>query len=354
MPSERYENEAVEFAQEAAASIRSLCEQIESEGAGWCRPRASMLLQELASGSAKAGLGELARASASLGFAFGELGDARSASATLRELGELFASVDGPSWSAERDGNAQQTGASMDKRGSAGTGGCANSDSGDAVALTAEELSALVAPDGGSFGTVPLNLSSDRMEQIESLSIELAESSERLGALSSRFIEPSTRAEACEGLSALTQKLTMTAAQQFGFSSLEALIEVMGEIGTRGAAAPEQLIDDLLVRLRSIGRLLGEFSASLRCGMETKWPLKTFTERVERLLSGRGLHPALSAWHGGDPERVLELDGVVRGMAELPKESDLGRFDDSADASRGREAQLQREETEGDRGERAV
>ncbi|MEM1164811.1 MAG: chemotaxis protein CheW [Planctomycetota bacterium] len=207
--------------------------------------------------------------------------------------------------------------------------------SGGPMMLTPEQVAAMMADDAGDddgsndaedWGTVPLTLDTAQMELVQFLAIELSESATKLDELAERMAALSSRKDACESLREMTDGLMRTA-DHFGFPSLKQLLETLASVAVRALAVQDGAIPDLTVRVRAAEALIEQLASGLRVGMETRWPLNRFAERIETLLNGETMHPVLTAWHRNDPDRVLELDGVVETFEELP---DLDRLDEIA------------------------
>jgi two-component system chemotaxis sensor kinase CheA len=65
-----------------------------------------------------------------------------------------------------------------------------------------------------------------------------------------------------------------------------------------------------VVRLKAVRHLIDRQAEALSRGVMLSWPLGTFGERLRLLAKGGVLEGEVGGKHGGDPERVLELDGV--------------------------------------------
>ena len=172
------------------------------------------------------------------------------------------------------------------------------------------------APDE-SWGTKPLDLASEQAELLQfmvpdlhNLPGEIEESLNDIADITGR----ADTAQALERMADEMGKLT----EFFSFNSLTRLADILRRISTKLPNLDDAALPDLTLRIRGIASLIDQFCVTLGVGMEISWPLSTFERRVDILLTGRMLHPELVAWHRGEVERVLELDGVTMGAEDPP------------------------------------
>jgi two-component system, chemotaxis family, sensor kinase CheA len=188
--------------------------------------------------------------------------------------------------------------------------------------LTPEQVAMLLAAEdqASTWGTTPLMLPPDKADLLQFLVTDVKEAAEQITPLIGDIGNIAMRPDIGTELVRLAEQMTRTSAS-FEFRSLNELLRLLGDIGIGLAEVSEPLIPELEVRLKGVQSLISQHATALEVAMESTWPLGTLTRRVHRLLDGQGLSPTILNWHKGDPERVLELDGVVEGVEPSPRVS---------------------------------
>lgn len=185
--------------------------------------------------------------------------------------------------------------------------------------LTPEQVAMLLAAEdqASTWGTTPLMLPPDKADLLQFLVTDVKEAAEQITPLIGDIGNIAMRPDIGAELVRLAEQMARTSAS-FEFRSLNELLRLLGDIGIGLAEVSEPLIPELEVRLKGVQSLISQHATALEVAMESTWPLGTLTRRVHRLLDGQGLSPTILNWHKGDPERVLELDGVVEGVEPSP------------------------------------
>jgi two-component system, chemotaxis family, sensor kinase CheA len=206
------------------------------------------------------------------------------------------------------------------------SGGSPMDMSGGPAELTPEQLAALMGDgfDAGvqqAWGSFPLTLAPEKAEILQFMVADAGVAMQSMDQVIGLMSQYSARDEAATSLKELTsafQKLS----EFFGFASLDALTTLLIEIADGMGTVPEELMSELVIRVRAIKSLLDQHIRGLECGMEMRWPLDTLAERVRHLLIGQQVDAAILGWHDQDPARLLELDLVVEGIEAPPKPGD--------------------------------
>lgn len=185
--------------------------------------------------------------------------------------------------------------------------------------LTPEQVAMLLAAEdqASTWGTTPLMLPPDKADLLQFLVTDVKEAAEQITPLISDIGNIAMRPDIGAELVRLAEQMSRTSSS-FEFRSLNELLRLLGDIGIGLAEVSEPLIPELVVRLKGVQSLISQHAIALEVAMESTWPLSRLTTRVHRLLDGQGLSASILNWHNGDPERVLELDGVVEGVEPPP------------------------------------
>ena len=187
--------------------------------------------------------------------------------------------------------------------------------------LSPEEMAALMAEGTEQWGSRPLNLTPEKTELVQFMVLDLRQSVEQVGPLLNELRDPSSRAEVCQTL-AETAASMLKAAEFFEFVSLNELLRIFSRIAQRLPDLSEQLLPELFIRAQATLGLLEQHAGALEVAMEMVWPLETFSQRIDTLLSGRQLSPVIVGWHQNNVDRLLELDKVVESFEPIPDPDD--------------------------------
>lgn len=193
------------------------------------------------------------------------------------------------------------------------------------------ELSVLLddtTQQAATWGTTPLSLPPEKVQQLQFLVTDVKEHGEKLGTIVAELANIASRADAAAELQRISEAMAKPT-REFAFRSLQQLIALVGDVGVGLPNVAETMLPELAVRLLGIQGLISQHLTALEVGMETTWPLGTLTRRVHRLLSGQPLARTILGWHRNEPDRVLELDGVTEGLEPpptVPEESDRAEW----------------------------
>lgn len=207
--------------------------------------------------------------------------------------------------------------------------------------LTLEQVMAMMASEGSdaggggeSWGTTPLTLPPEKLELLQFMITDLRGGAEQIEPIIAEIADITTRAEAAASMRDLADGMRKTA-EFFEFASLNTLIDLLHRVGLRIADVQDDNLNEVLLRVRAVKRLIDQHASALEVMMETSWPLHTLSERIDSLLSGMPMDPAFVAWHRNDIDRVLELDRVVEGVEPLPEpgSAPIAPVDNSAAAT---------------------
>jgi two-component system chemotaxis sensor kinase CheA len=148
---------------------------------------------------------------------------------------------------------------------------------------------------------------------------DLTETAGQIDPLLRDAFDVARRGEASETLAKLADTMATTSSY-FEFRSLNALVQLLRDVGLRLPDVPEASLPELLIRVRGIASLIQQHAAALAVSMETNWGLDTLIARTRTLLDAKPLDPAIAGWHKGDVDRLLELDRVTEGIEPPPSE----------------------------------
>lgn len=171
--------------------------------------------------------------------------------------------------------------------------------------------------DDGGWGSTLIELDEDRAELLQFMVADVRRCIAEIEPIVAEAREYTSRQDAADRLVRLAEEMSKVS-EFFAFASFDMIVDVLKSIGRGLGTIGDAQLDELCMRVRAIGSLLDQYCSGLEVGMELSWPLDTMQRRIGLLLEGKSLHPQLVEWHRGDPERVLELDGVTESIEELP------------------------------------
>jgi len=105
-----------------------------------------------------------------------------------------------------------------------------------------------------------------------------------------------------------------TTAEFFDLEQLRELINLFIDAGENAAEIAEEFLPDLSVRLMAVLNLMSLAAEALSESRVLSWDVETLSDRCALLGRNQRDDPSVSD-HGGDPDRVLEIDGVIRDTA---------------------------------------
>ena len=172
-------------------------------------------------------------------------------------------------------------------------------------------------PDGDTWGSAPLALPPEQAELLLFMVSDVRRSMEEIEPILAEAREFTARQGSAARLSTIAEEMGKLN-EFFSFRSFASLVELLSLAAARLGDIDDAVAPELFIRVRGIANLIDQYCSGLEVGMELSWPLGTLRRRLEKLLSGQALCEELCAWHRGDVERLLELDGVVEGVETPP------------------------------------
>lgn len=196
--------------------------------------------------------------------------------------------------------------------------------------LTAEQMAALMAGDAEAeapdpsleWGSVPLALAPEKAEMLQFMVADNKAAIEQLAFIIPQLAEFAGREDAGAALADIASSAE-NMCDFFDFKSLKTLTSMLREVANSVATINDAVMPELTVRLNALRSLFEQHVRGLECGMELRWPLTVFCDRIRACLRGEAMHPQIAGWHNDDIERVLELDMVNEGINNPPKPEDL-------------------------------
>ncbi len=156
----------------------------------------------------------------------------------------------------------------------------------------------------------PLELHKDKADLIEFMVIDLREGLGQIDAALMEAKEASSRTEAVATLVEVSDGLVKTA-DFFDLQDLTQLVRTLAAAAPQVDTVSDDVLVELLIRLRAISHLVTLQADALDRNLELCWPLETFFDRLTLLAESKPLGVELTGAHGGDVQKVLELDGVL-------------------------------------------
>lgn len=173
------------------------------------------------------------------------------------------------------------------------------------------------APEAQDWGSQLIEFDEERAELLQFMVADVRNCVGEIEPIVAEARDYTSRQDAADRLVGLADQMSKMS-EFFAFRSFEMILGVLREIGHGLGTVGDGQLDELCMRVRALGGLLDQYCSRLEVGMELTWPLDTMRRRIALLLEGRSLHPDLVAWHRSDPDRILELDGVMESIEALP------------------------------------
>ncbi|MFN8817187.1 MAG: chemotaxis protein CheW [bacterium] len=199
--------------------------------------------------------------------------------------------------------------------------------------LTAEQMTALMAGDAVAdtwkasleWGSIPLALAPEKAEMLQFMVADSKAAIEQLAFIIPQLAEFAGREDAGAALADIANSAG-NMCDFFDFKSLKRLTGILREVAKSVATINDAVMPELTVRLNALRSLFEQHVRGLECGMELRWPLTVFCDRIRACLRGEAMHPQIAGWHNNDVERVLELDLVNEGINNPPRPEDLSAW----------------------------
>ncbi|MEM6458331.1 MAG: chemotaxis protein CheA, partial [Planctomycetota bacterium] len=159
-------------------------------------------------------------------------------------------------------------------------------------------------------GGKPLDLGPQKMDLIEFMVTDLQDYAGQLGETIEQLRNDATRAEAAEQLGEIADNLVKTA-DFFELDDLTAVCQLMLDVAPKlNDLGPDHLAE-AVVRLRAAEWIVGQQAEGLAKSRVLSWPIATFVKRLSQAAEGADLSPDVTAKHGDDLDRLLQLDGIL-------------------------------------------
>jgi two-component system chemotaxis sensor kinase CheA len=173
---------------------------------------------------------------------------------------------------------------------------------GSPQALSNQELS--------PFGPRPLKLPPQKLDLVEFMAADLTDYGKQIDECLSGIKNHATRGDSAAHLAELLDGLEKTA-DFFELDHLTALVRMLAAAAPKIAALADELIDEVVIRLRGAKHLVEAQAQALTKNTELRWPLDTLKQRLESLAAGTPLSADLRGQHHDDVAALLVLDGVT-------------------------------------------
>ncbi|MEM0982473.1 MAG: chemotaxis protein CheW [Planctomycetota bacterium] len=168
------------------------------------------------------------------------------------------------------------------------------------------------------WGSKPIHLEEDQIESLQFAVTEIIEANEQLKSFADDFRQVLGSSEAADQLHSLGEKMVQVL-EPYGFSCLQRVCRLVLLTSKGATKATPAMTPELSVRFRAIVSLVEQMAVGIQCGMEMIWPLRKFERRFGILCYGLTLQPELVGWHDDEPDKVLELDGVMDSADDVPQ-----------------------------------
>jgi len=192
-----------------------------------------------------------------------------------------------------------------------------------------------------------LDLPPEKADLLEFMVIDLEEALQQLDQCLDPEANKNSWASVSQQIIELAENVFKTA-YFFGLDSLPAAAKLMQDTAASLPTLSEEVLGEVLVRYQAIRQLIDWQAQALRHEMALDWPLETFQQRLESLAENKPLDEEIAGKHGGDPKKVLLLDGVIEEGAESQKTPSSGDGPSNPNETSADQARTAAKQTGGD------
>ncbi len=155
----------------------------------------------------------------------------------------------------------------------------------------------------------PLNLGPQKLDLIEFMVIDLQDASKQIGEAVEGLANDATLEESAQHLSEVCQEMEKTS-EFFELEQLSALVTAITHVSTKVNEASRDAIQEISVRIKAAKLLIDQQVEALSDLRALSWPIETFCEHLNLLAEKGTLDDHLKLDHGGDPQKLLVIEGV--------------------------------------------
>lgn len=155
-----------------------------------------------------------------------------------------------------------------------------------------------------------LDLPPEKADLLEFMVADLKDAIRRVEQCLENTRKALDASEASHDLAEIGDSIAKTA-NFFKLDSLLAVAKILATIGARLNQVPEASLSEVYIRVEAIKILIERQAEALGKHLALTWPLDTLRQRIETLLSGQALDAAVAGSHGNNPNKLLDIDGVV-------------------------------------------
>lgn len=163
--------------------------------------------------------------------------------------------------------------------------------------------------DDGKPG-VPLNLGPQKVDLLEFMVADIHDASVQIGEAVAGMDNDATLEESANHMLEVCREMEKTA-EFFELDDLTTLVKVLTSVASAINEASHETVAEVTVRIKAAKLLIDEQAEALKDLRGLSWPLQTFCERLTKLAEDGSIDPAIVGAHGGDPKKLLVIDGVI-------------------------------------------
>ncbi|MEM6551334.1 MAG: chemotaxis protein CheA [Planctomycetota bacterium] len=156
----------------------------------------------------------------------------------------------------------------------------------------------------------PLGLPAQKADLVDFMVTDLQDATPQLATVADQLLNDATRADAASNLAEIADNLEKTA-DFFELDDLTRVIRLLVEVAEDLGAMPGELAPEIAVRVKTVQLLVDRQAEWLTKDYALAWSLDTFEQRFRELSQGVALPDDITGQHGGDPEAILTLDGII-------------------------------------------
>ena len=173
-------------------------------------------------------------------------------------------------------------------------------------------------PSGDDKPGVALNLGPQKLDLLEFMVTDLQDASVQIGEAVEGMGNDATLEESANHLLEVCREMEKTA-EFFELDELTSMVKVLTTVASSINEASHDAVTEITIRIKAAKLLIDQQAEALKDLRALSWPLQTFCERLTKLAEDGSIDPDIQGAHGGDPQKLLVIDGVMpEQMSEAP------------------------------------
>ena len=157
---------------------------------------------------------------------------------------------------------------------------------------------------------VALDLGPQKLDLLEFMVTDLQDASKQVGEAVEGLTNDATLEESAQHLHEVCQEMEKTT-EFFELEQLTRLVSTITKVAPKITDASNDAIQEIAVRIKAGKILIDQQAEALSDLRGLSWPIETFCEHLLKIAESGNLADELKFDHGGDPEKLLVIEGVL-------------------------------------------